>query len=112
MSNLLAGLLSALLVTNQPVTLSNVTTVSASPQSNDSTEKEFQQLLALDDNTQEQVDQLIRDNEAFAAKGAPAPEGELREQIDKHFAPVRKAYEDFLKAHPDHVRARLAFGSF
>jgi tetratricopeptide (TPR) repeat protein len=32
--------------------------------------------------------------------------------MEKHFAPVRQAYEDFLKRHPNHAPARLAYGSF
>jgi tetratricopeptide (TPR) repeat protein len=36
----------------------------------------------------------------------------LNERIKLRFAPIRKAYEDFLQCHPEHVRARLAYGSF
>jgi tetratricopeptide (TPR) repeat protein len=116
-TNLLVSLLGALLATNPPppVNISrsdtNNAAVTAAP-ANDPVEQEYEKLLALDDSTQEKVDQLIRDDEAFAAKGAPAPEGELGERIRKHFAPLQSAYEDFLKRHPDHPRAHLAYGSF
>jgi tetratricopeptide (TPR) repeat protein len=116
-SDLLVGLLGALLATNQPVAVSNLvqkTSGLSAPavDPNDPVEKEYEKLLELDDSSQAEVDQLIRGNEVFAAEGAPAPEGTLRDRIHAHFAPVRKAYEDFLKRHPEHARARLAYGSF
>jgi tetratricopeptide (TPR) repeat protein len=55
---------------------------------------------------------VIRDEESFAAQGAAAPVGTVRDHIEARFAPVRKSYEEFLKRHPDHARARLAYGSF
>lgn len=79
---------------------------------NDPVEREYQKLLELDDATQEAVDKLIRDEEAFSAEGAPAPGGTLADRIYTRFKPVREAYEDFLKRHPEHARARLAYGSF
>ncbi len=116
MTNLLVGLLGALLATNQPAAVSNLaqkTTGESSPAAtNDPVEKEYRKLLELDDSTLEEVDKIIRENEAFASQGAPAPEGTVRQRIEAHFEPVRKAYEDFLKQHPDHARARLAYGSF
>lgn len=117
MSNLLVGLIGALLATNQPVAVSNVVPKTAGVSKpvadpNDPVEKEYQRLLDLDDTTLEEVDRIIRENEAFAAQGAPAPAGTIRQRIQTHFEPVRKAYEDFLKRHPDHARARLAYGSF
>jgi len=116
-SNLLVGLLGALLATNQPLAVSHsdsktaaAATTAAAP--DDPVEREYQKLLALDDATQATVDQLIRDEEAFNAAGATSPEGLLRDRILVRFKPVREAYEDFLKRHPDHARARLAYGSF
>jgi tetratricopeptide (TPR) repeat protein len=116
-TNLLVSLLGVLLATNPlaPVNISQPHTnsdVKAPASPDDPVEHEYQKLLALDDVSQEKVDQLIRNDEAFAAQGAPAPEGELGERIRKHFAPVQRAYEDFLRRHPDHARARLAYGSF
>lgn len=115
MTNLLVSLLGALLATNQPAaTIPPAAKPVAAPvtNTNDPVEMEYQQLLELDDSTSEQVDKLIRENEAFAEQGASLPPGEMRARIEKHFAPVRKSYEDFLKRHPDHARARLAYGSF
>jgi tetratricopeptide (TPR) repeat protein len=116
-SNLLAGLLGALLATNQPAALSNVVVATtgisiAVPDPNDPVEKEFQKLLAADDAAQEEVDKWIRENEAFAAEGAGVPKDELSQRILKRFESVRQGYEGFLKRHPDHARARIAYGSF
>jgi tetratricopeptide (TPR) repeat protein len=116
-SNRLIGLLGALVATNQPAAISNLvvqtTGVSVSvPDPNDPVEKEYQKLMADDDAAQAEVDQWIQDNDAFAAKGAGVPPGQMRERITKRFEPIRKAYEDFLKRHPNHARARVAYGSF
>jgi tetratricopeptide (TPR) repeat protein len=116
-SNLLIGLLGALVATNQPQVVSNLIVANtgisiAVPDPNDPVEKAYQKLLADDDAAQEEVDQWIRDNQAFAAQGGGAPKAVLNERIKVRFAPVRQAYENFLQSHPEHVRARLAYGSF
>ncbi len=117
MSDLLIGLLGALVATNQPAAFSNLlvqtTGVSVTvPNPSDPMEKEFQKLMADDDAAQAEVDQWIRDNQQFAAKGAGEPGPQLNRRIRERFEPVRKAYEDFLKRHPDHARAHVAYGSF
>jgi tetratricopeptide (TPR) repeat protein len=84
----------------------------AVPDANDPVEKEYKKLLADDDDAQAEVDQWIRDNDAAVAKGAGVPSADLRLRIRDRFAPIRQAYEDFLKRHPDHARARVAYGSF
>jgi tetratricopeptide (TPR) repeat protein len=65
-----------------------------------------------DDAAQAEVDQWIRDNNEFAAKGAGMPAAQMRRRIQDRFEPVRKAYEDFLQRHPNHARARLAYAGF
>jgi len=116
-SNLLIGLLGALVATNQPQVVSNLiltnTGISITvPDANDPVEKEYQKLLIDDDAAQEEVDRWIRDDQAFAARGGGAPAALLNERIKVRLAPVGKAYEEFLQRHPGHVRARLAHGSF
>jgi tetratricopeptide (TPR) repeat protein len=113
----LVGLVGALLATNQPAAVSNlvVQTTGISvrvPDPNDPVEKEFRKLMADDDAAQAEVDQWIRDNQAFAAKGAGASNEELNKRIHERFEPIRKGYEDFIKRHPDHAAARVAYGSF
>jgi len=75
-------------------------------------EKEYVALLAKDNEAQAEVDQWIQENNQFKAKGAGVPDADLNRRILQRFEPVRKAYEDFIKDHPDHARARLAFGGF
>lgn len=117
MSNLLIGLIGALVATNQPAAVSNLvlqtTGVSVTlVDPNDPTERAYQKLLADDDAAQAEVDQWIRENDEFAAKGAGIPKPELNNRIRQRFEPIRKAYQDFLKQHPKHARALLAYGSF
>ena len=117
MSDLLIGLLGALMATNQPAAVSNLlqqtTGISMkATNTNDPVEKELDQILDLDDVAQAQVDKWIQDNDAFAAKGAGLPREELRRKILDRLAPVDKAYQDFIQLHPKHSRARVAYASF
>jgi len=117
MSNLLIGLLSAAMATNQPAAVSNLVTQTTGlsitiPDPNDPVEKEFQKLMEDDDAAQEEVEKWIRENLAFGAKGGGLTPTELNARIEARFSTVRKAYEDFLKLHPDHARGHLAYGSF
>ena len=79
---------------------------------NDPVEIEYHRITAEDDNAQSEVDNWIRDASAFDDKGASNPRSTLKMRIRQRFDLVQKAYEQFLLAHPDHTRARLAFGSF
>ena len=83
MSNLLIGLLSALVATNQPAALSNflAQTTGAlvnAPDPNDPVEKEYKKLLEQDDAAQEEVDKWVRDEAAFREQGAGLPGATLR----------------------------------
>jgi len=75
-------------------------------------EKDYQALLAKDDDAAEAVERLLKENTAFESKGAGLEKITLQARIDEQFTPVRKAYEEFLRRHPKHARARIAFGSF
>ena len=117
MNDLLIGALSALLATNQPAALSNlvksVTGVAVSvPDKSDPIEAEYQKLMEADDLAQAEVDEWIKENNAFAAKGAGVDRATLNARIEKRFAPIRKGYEDFIAKHPKHAGALLAYGSF
>jgi tetratricopeptide (TPR) repeat protein len=59
-----------------------------------------------------EVDKWIRENNAFKANGAGVPDAVLNQRIRERFDLVRKAYEEFILRHPDHARARVAYGSF
>ena len=117
MDSFLIGLLSALVATNQPVAVSNFVArttgvVLTLPDPNDPVEKEYQKLLETDDAAQEEVDKWIRDETAFREKGAGLPDATLRARIEQRFKAVRDTYEGFLRNHPEHARAHLAYGSF
>jgi tetratricopeptide (TPR) repeat protein len=113
-SSLLIGLLSALVATNTPAAVSNLvsqtTGLSISiPDPNDPVEKEYKKLMEDDDAAEAEVDGWIQENQAFAAKGAAIPPAELARRIRNRLDIVKKAYEDFIKRHPDHARVRIAF---
>jgi len=116
-SNLLIGLLSALVATNQPAAVSNLVEQTTGlkvsiPDPNDPVEREYRKLMEDDDAALDEVDKWIQENHSFAAKGAGVPPAELNARIRDRFVPVRRAYDDFLQRHPDHARAHLAYGSF
>lgn len=115
MSNLLVILLTALLNSNAPpaaLTLPEpAATTRAAPDPADPVEQEYRRLLELDDRTLGELDQLIRDFQNAGADNEAA-RAELRRRIEARIGEVREAYEAFLRKHPDHARARLAYGSF
>src|SRR6266566_1181525 len=78
----------------------------------DPNDKEYHKLLELDDAAQEEVDKWIRDDTAFREQGAGLGTATLRVRVEQRLKPVRDAYDEFLRRHPDHARAHLAFGSF
>lgn len=78
----------------------------------DPVEQEYRKLLEADDASQEEVDNLLQRNNEAVARGAGLSDAELNRRIRDAFDPVRKRYEDFLKRHPNHVKAHIAFGSF
>ncbi len=79
---------------------------------NDLVEMEFKRIMMADDEAQAEVDKWIKDNHAFAAKGAGISREQLNNRIFQRFETVRRSYEEFIKQHPDHARARVAYGSF
>ncbi len=104
-------LLNSAAAQSTPPSGTNAARSSAAPR-DAAVEREFEQLQALDDAAMAEVDRWIRENRAFAARGAGVPAAELNRRIQARLEPVRRAYEDFIARHPTHVGARLAFGSF
>lgn len=117
MGKFLTGLLSVLLAViatfaaDKPASQTKAVSV-ASTNTNDPVETEFKKLMADDDAAQAEVDKWITDNEQFKAKGAGVGDQELNQRIRTRFEPIRTGYQDFIQRHPDHVRARIAYGSF
>lgn len=117
MSNLAIAALGVLLATNQPAAVSNLvhsqTGLSVEvTDPNDPVEREFKRLMEADDAAQAEVDEWIVENSKFAAEGAGASNKELNKRILDRFAPVRKGYEEFIRQHPKHVGAMVAYASF
>ena len=75
-------------------------------------EREFRQLLELDDKVHDEVDEWIRNNAKLAAKQVGIDPASLDLQVRNRLNEVGEAYEGFLNRHSGHVRARLAYGSF
>ena len=116
-SNLLIGVLGALVATNQPVALSNLVTETtgvsiAAVDTNNPVEQELQKIEEADDAAAAEVDGWIRQNQEFAAKGAAIPKDELNRRIRGRFEVSRKAYQDFIQRHPDYAQGRVAYASF
>ena len=94
--------------TNVVVLTPPATNVPANPEL---VQAEFQKLLAADNAAQAEADRWVLDNQKFAAQGGGISKEDLRLRIQVRFAPIRKAYDDFLQQHPDHVPGLLAYGS-
>jgi tetratricopeptide (TPR) repeat protein len=118
MQRLAIGWLAALVATGPLAAATNTVVGKAKAQTaatsapDDLVEMEYKRLLEQDDNAQAEVDRWIRDNNAAANRGAALPRADLRRRVLERLAPIRAAYADFIKQHPDHARARIAFGSF
>ncbi len=115
MKYLLIGFLGAVLGLNEVCAAAGPPANPASPQTEpveDVVERAYKKLLAEDDAAQEEVDRWISEAKEARAKGSPVSEEVLNGRIDQRLAPVKKAYQEFLREHPRHVSARLAYGSF
>lgn len=116
-SNLLIGVLGAMLASNQPAALSNLVTQTtgitvSAIDTNNPTQQELEKIEQADDDTHEEVDGWIRENQEFAAKGAAIPAAELNRRIRERLDQVRTNYTDFIQRHPDYAPARIAYASF
>jgi tetratricopeptide (TPR) repeat protein len=117
MNDLLIGLVSALLATNQPQAVSNLIQRHAGvsvniPNPNKPEEKELDQLMTEDDAAMAEIDKWIQDNNAFAAQGAGESKAELNRRIMARLDAIRKKYEDFLRRYPDSTHGHLAYAGF
>jgi len=104
-----AGRLGA--ATNPAVSVTNLAPAAA-PEASGAVEKEFKRLMEADDAAHAEVDQWILDNDAAVAQGGGMSKADLQHRIRERLALIRQAYDDFVKRHPDHAPARVAYGSF
>jgi tetratricopeptide (TPR) repeat protein len=85
---------------------------STASETNLSTEDEYAKLQANDDAAQAEVDKWLRQREELMGPGAGPPDAELTRRIHDRLEPIRHGYEEFLRQHPGHARAHLAYGNF
>jgi tetratricopeptide (TPR) repeat protein len=116
-SDLLAGLLAALVSTNTPVAVSNLVQEKtgiavAVVDPNDPVEKEFRKVEADDDAAMEEIEGWAAAAGTNAVAGNPNPQLSLQMRVRDRLNEVKHNYEDFLQRHPEYVRALLAYGSF
>tara|TARA_Y100001934_G_scaffold243497_1_gene300176 strand:- start:456 stop:1520 length:1065 start_codon:yes stop_codon:yes gene_type:complete len=76
-----------------------------------SIEREFQRVLALDDEAMQQIAHWLEESRKLR-KTDQSLAADLGRQTRHRLAQVRKSYEAFLKRHPNHDKARAAFASF
>ena len=112
MSDVLAGALSLLLSTNKGTALTNLVAeqtgvIASVAATNDPVALEFQGLLRADDEVSEEVQRWL---DALPNGAAVSPE--LKARIDSRHDGMTRRYEDFLRRHPRHAPAMVAFGSY
>ena len=117
MNELLIGLVGALIATNQPLAVSNLIQqragVSVAPVNpDDPAEQALRPVMIEDETALDEVDQWIRDNNAFAARGAGESKESLNRRIRARLDTVRQDYENVLRRYPDSARGHLAYGTF
>lgn len=80
--------------------------------SEDPITREYRQLLEMDDAALNEVDEWIRKaNQTQDGVNDPSLIN-LPAKIEQRLKPVRKAYDEFIEKHPEHVGVRLAYASF
>lgn len=117
MNDFWLGLLSAAFATNQVVAVSNHVAQATGihlplVDPNSPAEVEFDQLLEEDQDALDDVDRWIQEERRLADMGATMPATALNLRIAERFKPVEEGYREFVKRYPEHLRARLALGSF
>jgi tetratricopeptide (TPR) repeat protein len=116
-SDLLVGLLVAVLAADSPQAASNIVAdkTGFSPtvrNTNDPVENEYYQILLDDDAAEKEVLGWMDRAESFAKNVGGHSSLTLNVKIQRRLDRVKNEYEDFVQLHPQHVNARLAFGSF
>jgi tetratricopeptide (TPR) repeat protein len=78
----------------------------------DPVEQEYDKLIEQDEAALKEVEKWNAEFEKFDGKGAAGPKAALVAKIDQRLQPIKKAYEEFLSHHPEHIDGRIAYGSF
>ena len=121
MSDALTAALTLLVATNRPLAASalaastvglQVAATAAAPATNDPVEIELRSIMAADDTVQDEINKLVTEAETPNDNALASPPVTLSARIRQRAAPVRERYERFVRDHPKHAKARVAFGSF
>ncbi len=116
MTNLLSLFLGTVLATNPVQAASNLLAgkaISAQPAGAvDPVEEAYQKLLEFDDSADTEIEKWISDAAKFAEAGAGSNNATLKAKVEQRIADVDKAYRTFVEQHPNHARARIAYGSY
>jgi ABC-type Na+ efflux pump permease subunit len=112
-AELLSTFLSALVATNSAGAISNVvetaTGISVNvAQVSDPVERDYLKLLEMDDAAQAEVDRWIKENNEFKSQGAGVESITVNTRIEKRFAPVKKAYEEYKEAKTERERRLIS----
>ncbi|HEX7859551.1 MAG TPA: hypothetical protein VF773_04450 [Verrucomicrobiae bacterium] len=112
---LLIALLAAAVAGEPEIKTNPAPRKSANPVANaqpDPIQQEYQKLLEKDEAALEKIEAVIKEFEAFEAKGAAGSRATLGVKIDQIIEPMKKSYEEFLEKNSRHVEGFLAYGSF
>ncbi|HWV98901.1 MAG TPA: hypothetical protein VNZ64_04325 [Candidatus Acidoferrum sp.] len=114
MTLLLSGVLGGALVLHAAGAVSNglQTAELVVSQTNAPAEKEYEKLLADEEAARGEVNLWHQENKWLAAKGIGTTQAQVERRSRERFEPIDKAYVDFLRRHPNHIRARLSYGCF
>jgi len=117
MNDLVIGLLSALMATNQPAAISNLIHQKTGAKieitdPNDPVERAYRKLMLDDDAAQDEVNRWIDDRNRAAVPMTDVEKAALQARIRDRYEKIKQSYDEFLKLHPNHVNARIAYGSF
>jgi tetratricopeptide (TPR) repeat protein len=113
MTNLVIGLLATALSNNPPGMLTNVLAPTVPLHiSATNAEGELNEIMTADDAAHDEVDGWIKENQVFAANGAPIPASELNERILRRLQPIREAYLSFIRRYPSNAPVRIAYASY
>jgi hypothetical protein len=79
---------------------------------NDPVDVDFRKVMTDDDNAEQEILRWMDSSDTFNKAGGQSSTMTLNLRIQQKLDGIKKEYEDFVDHHPDHVNARLAFGSF
>ena len=115
MNDLLVGLLSALLSTNQTAVASNLLMKQTGIPLKiafDPLALELKRIMDLDDQAREEVDELLEKEKAPKSDQPEIKKLTTNTVIEKKLDAVKVAYEEFIAKHPTYAKAMNAFGAF